>query len=614
MIKKSASIVIDNVSNLMDKQISDFNLASESFKSYFSKIMNKEISSSEESLTNLLNHINNTFQENLQNTKNTFNDLDLEIPKIFDNSKLEHNRINDALGKDVTELVNTYFLDWRIHIDKIRNDLEFVTKHIEKAEKNSRKFQSSIRESFSSQIDKFDLSLKDFQDRINTTTENNIQNLKTFLNSLKIGKEKATTNLIAQIKNSVNSNKSSYSNSFELILEDLKRNLTLNQDTLSTTITNNSRMLKKQLDIQQEKLSQSLNELKSLLTTNFLEKSKEELENLSQTLLPNLKNKIDPIKDKISNTFNHNKDNFETFLSNLKKNFQKISDQILKDYEFKIQTITESIDSGILSQFEDRRDIVSKIVENTKNLLNREAEKSQLLMENLNESFENNTANQLSNILKLLNVLDSKLMESLEQFPGKKIEPLSKIVEKIQKNLHDLNDENQTTLNILRTVLDEIDEGTYIDIEKTWSITSSESILDHVIDMISRIKRSITVILPNLSLVDLEFLNDFDQRIIMHIFTNVNLKQDNQILNELLSRGNIRIWNINGNYPLFCAVKDTEEMILAPYTENEKEIVGIVTEQKEYINIFRTILGPFFQTVSNEVKKVGKGPKATIVV
>ena len=82
----------------------------------------------------------------------------------------------------------------------------------------------------------------------------------------------------------------------------------------------------------------------------------------------------------------------------------------------------------------------------------------------------------------------------------------------------------------------------------------------------------------------------------------------------MFTRGNIRIWNIDGNYPLFCAVKDAEEMILAPYTENEKELVGIVTEQEEYINVFRTIIGPFFQKISNEIKKEEKGSKTAVSV
>ncbi|MFX1453728.1 MAG: hypothetical protein ACFFCM_23055, partial [Promethearchaeota archaeon] len=204
MIKKSTTIVTDNITNLMDKQISDFNLASESFKSYYAKIINKEINSSEESLTNLLIHMNNTFQENKKNTKNIFGNLKLEIPKVFEDSRLEHNKIDETLGKDVTDLVNTYFLDWRVQIDKIRNELEFVTKHIDNAEKNSRQFQSNIRENFLNQIEKFEISIKDYLDRLNGYTNSSIKNLKTFLNSLKAGKEKATANLITQIKNSIN--------------------------------------------------------------------------------------------------------------------------------------------------------------------------------------------------------------------------------------------------------------------------------------------------------------------------------------------------------------------------------------------------------------------------
>jgi hypothetical protein len=50
-------------------------------------------------------------------------------------------------------------------------------------------------------------------------------------------------------------------------------------------------------------------------------------------------------------------------------------------------------------------------------------------------------------------------------------------------------------------------------------------------------------------------------------------------------------------------------MICAPFAENEKEIVGFVTEQKEYLNLFQRVIGPFFYTVSQELKVEKKIPQ-----
>ncbi|MHA1299419.1 MAG: hypothetical protein ACTSO9_08305 [Candidatus Helarchaeota archaeon] len=612
MIKKTAVIVTDNVSNLMNKQLTDFNLASESFKSYYSKIINKEINTSEESLSRLLTYLNNTFQENLKQNKNYFDNIQLEIPKIFDDSKYEHIKINEKLGKDVTSLVNTYLLDWRNKIDSIRSNVEFVTKHFENAEKESRNFLANIKDTFNVQINKFDESCSDVNQKINNSTENTVNSIKGFFNSLKSGKEKATNSLLVKIKDSINTNKDSFMNSFELILDDLRRNLSSNQELLSTTFINNSRMLHKQLEIQQEKLTQSINELKSSLTTNYIQKSKEELETSTHTLINNISKRIAPLKDIINNTLTQNNENLEIFLLNLRKNFQNISEKIIKDYEFRIQSVRDSIQDGLFEQFDDQTELISRIIENTNSILTREGEKSRQLMENLSENFENNTDNQLQNILKLFSKVDSMLMAMLEQFKEQKIEPLSEIVEEIKKDLQYLNEENQTTLDILSSALNEIEKKTFVDIEKTWRIASNESISDHIIDMNSRTKRSISIIIPSLSQLNQEQFKILEPNIMVHIFTNISTKKDKKLLQDILSLGNVRIWNITEKIPIFCALKDDEEMLLAPYSKNEGENVGIVTEQLEYIKIFQKIIGPYFLNNSNEIKKVEKKSNAII--
>ncbi|MHA1378480.1 MAG: hypothetical protein ACTSRG_08870 [Candidatus Helarchaeota archaeon] len=614
MLKKTASVITNDVSNLLNKQLSDFNLTSESFKSYYSKIINKEITTCEETFTQLQNHLNNTFQENLKINKNNYENLQLKIPETFDNSRYIHIKINEKLGKDITELVNTYLLDWRKNIDSIRTKVDFITKNIEDTEKSTRKFLSSIKENFSHQIDKIDVSQNDLQEKIQTVTGKNIKSIYSFLEMLKNGKHKATDILFKNIKDSISFEVSSFSYSFELILEDLKRNFSSNQDAISNSFANYSRILQKQLDIEQEKLSHSITELQSILTTNYLQKGKDKLESWSQSTVSTLKKQVDPIKDMIANEFNQNSENFDIFSLNLKKNILKISENIVKDYELKIQSNLEDIKESLFSQFNDQKDLVTKIINNLNSKLSNNAEKSQQLMKNLNENFEYNTDHQLSNIFNLINTIDSSIVEMLNHFQTKKIEPLSKIVDEIKKDLEYLNAENHTTIEILNSALEEIEKNTFLETENTWSIISSESILDYLTDMGSRTKRSFSIMVPKLSDLDDRFLKNVEPKIIIHIFSHISLDQDEKLIQELLNHQNIRIWHVEDEIKFYWGFKDAEEMLLAPSTKNENEIVGIVTEQPEYLTLFQKIIGPYFHFVSNAVKKLGTGSKATVSI
>jgi sugar-specific transcriptional regulator TrmB len=142
--------------------------------------------------------------------------------------------------------------------------------------------------------------------------------------------------------------------------------------------------------------------------------------------------------------------------------------------------------------------------------------------------------------------------------------------------------------------------------EKTWSITSTESIMDYIVDMILRANKSIYLIIPELSMLKLDYFKNIEPNVLVHIFTSLDPTKDSQLLNDFLTSRNIRIWQTNTKYSVYCVFKDGVEMIFAPFNENEKEIVGFVTEQKEYLNVFQKILGPFFETISSENKPLKK--------
>ncbi|MFX1294552.1 MAG: hypothetical protein ACFFD2_06840 [Promethearchaeota archaeon] len=602
ILKESVKIVIDNVSSLINNQINKFNLSTDSLKSHYLKVINKEVNVSEEQITGLMNQLNGKIQKNLEISKNESNKLTLAITKIIESSKLQNNKINEVLRKEVIDLVDNDVLNWSKRIDDFVQNLEFITEHIKTVEITYEKSQLTIKENLIEKSNKMSLLTKEIQNKIKDLTEKNITSINSFFDSLKKGYDQSISDFVQQIKETFNLNQKSLSGSFDLILVDLKRNFASNQDGISNSAMNSSRKLENQLEIHQEQISNSMNELHNSLMTNYLTKAKTDLETSTQTTLATLEKSVAPIKEKFSSITTQNIDNFGVFLLNLKKKFQGISDRIMKDYEYKVQIVSESVDHELYSFFNDHKEIVSRDVEQLNTQMTQNIEKIQLSLEEFKTNYGKDIDLQLSNYHNLLDSTGSKLMTNFNQFQTKTIEPLNKTVENIMKNLQNIQLENQTTLDILKSILVELDKITLIDMEKTWPLISSESIMNYMEDMISRTKRSISIILPQLSKINLEYFKKLDPHILVHIFTTINPQTDNQIFTELVSYKNVRIWQKNNKFAFYCIIKDKDEMILAPFSDNEKEVVGFITEQKEYLNIFQKILGPYFYSESTELK------------
>lgn len=273
---------------------------------------------------------------------------------------------------------------------------------------------------------------------------------------------------------------------------------------------------------------------------------------------------------------------FEGFLAQLRI-FQSIFKKINEEISGKPENLISDFKNSMQNQMKD----IQALFQSKKEELKKLEEQKEV---------------QKLNISAYIAEIEAKLMNLLNQFQTSKMEPLSKIIDKILIDFKNIETENQKTLE-LSSVLNEIDQNAFLDTEKTWNIISSESILNYIMDMSLRTKKSISIILPHFTDFKPDYFKNLGSNVLIHIFSNMSLEKDNQILRELFSQGNIRIWHINGEYSFYCALRDAEEMLIAPYAENKKEIVGIVTEQKEYIKLFRKILGPFFHSVSNEVKK-----------
>ncbi len=137
--------------------------------------------------------------------------------------------------------------------------------------------------------------------------------------------------------------------------------------------------------------------------------------------------------------------------------------------------------------------------------------------------------------------------------------------------------------------------------EKIWHITTPLSIRNHLQDMLRRTSSTATLVYPTLKDVPIDLLISLDPILRVHIITSFTQESDGKVIDSLLKRGNIRIWN-SPKIEFFAGTRDNEEVLLAPIHGDPKdEVVAVVSDQQSYVALFNQTLGPRWISDSKEI-------------
>ena len=74
------------------------------------------------------------------------------------------------------------------------------------------------------------------------------------------------------------------------------------------------------------------------------------------------------------------------------------------------------------------------------------------------------------------------------------------------------------------------------------------------------------------------------------------------IISKMRQLGNIQFRQLQARGEFFAVTRDAEEVILAPATEKEAEMIAIVSNQEGYAKLYSQFIGPIFQANSRPIK------------
>ena len=62
----------------------------------------------------------------------------------------------------------------------------------------------------------------------------------------------------------------------------------------------------------------------------------------------------------------------------------------------------------------------------------------------------------------------------------------------------------------------------------------------------------------------------------------------------LIGRGNIRV-RIRTDRDVYACVRDSEEVLLAPVSKDDRDVIGVATEDPGFVKFVMGVVGPIFQ-------------------
>jgi hypothetical protein len=139
----------------------------------------------------------------------------------------------------------------------------------------------------------------------------------------------------------------------------------------------------------------------------------------------------------------------------------------------------------------------------------------------------------------------------------------------------------------------------------SWHTIGKDALISAIKDAIYRIKSSIIIIMPVVMPEILQVISEFayQKKAARFMLTSHwDMQQYGNIIKKMMQLGNIQFRNLTTPGDYFAVTRDAEEVIICPFTKNEKEMISVVSNQELYSKLFSNFIGPVFQANSRPIK------------
>jgi sugar-specific transcriptional regulator TrmB len=498
-----------------------------------------------------------TFAQNLsEDTEEYISTLENEL-KILQKTATQLNekikQTGETLSTKLSMLIETGLMKFRNTIDEQQKAL--ITKTASVQEKGSQtldKIHENLITKLMQEINTTSQVLNEALAQISETTETTISQTSAQLGNRRHEQQQELTKLI---ETHTNMNRGAFS---------------IADESINKGLINSSKTISSILTTFQDDISKILSSTKTSI--------KREMTKIITTLKKNQTKTLETYTQEINLANTRFSRMAKEEIGRLKTNLQLTQDSANQTLQENKEKIITSLNQYTSSSIEG---ISNQTIQSGRNIsVALEKEQSQL---------KNETQALVKEVSTTIKTIETSSASALRELTNQIDTPFTLFKEQVSE-----------TENILRGLWETLSGIKAFEAEKIWHITTPISIQNHLQDMLRRTSNTATLVYPTLKDVPTDLLTSIEPLLRIHIITSFNQEKDGKVIDTLLKRGNIRIWN-NPKIEFFAGTRDGEEVLLAPIHGDPQEAVAVVSDQQSYVALFNHTLGPRWISGSKEI-------------
>jgi hypothetical protein len=548
-IEQGVEVEIHRLSSQLDEQMTEYRAMHDTITTNIEETITEQVRQHTEMLDGLLNKATSSHERMLDEIdtmrRHSIGELDT---KLSDSKSTTINSILQMKG-ETSEIIQTMENLIQESVGTINHK---VQKAIDGERSATNTYVNSLRENRSTLITGLRTRREQFRGSITESVGASVTDSQAQLHD-----ETATAlQLLAEKSNEIKTGAQTEITSIE---EQKATFLTNASDDVAHTFDTVNSAVRITLEEVKGNLSNSFGELKSGVTEH------------STTMLNQLDSSLSELGSKIDVEIGQRKAIIDSASESAKEEIESVSEQLTTT----IETVADSLKS------ESIKTITSAMESATKSVKSLKPELETALVSGYANLRSDTTA-----VKSALNRLLSKLEES----------PMLGLTEDTLDEAFAAPAEGirSDAAAVLSKVWERVGATDFPGAKDFWTVSTRTAVLAHISDMVQRAKSKITLILAYPTEIPTEMLVELKSTTgVELVVTEGGLLTDK--VRPLVGRGNIRV-RTRTEMDVYACVRDSEEVLLAPVTKDDRDVIGIATEDPGFVKFVMGVVGPIFQS------------------
>jgi sugar-specific transcriptional regulator TrmB/uncharacterized protein YukE len=585
------------IHNIFDGLNNDLSTISESF-----------VNTNENKVDTTKSDLKNIVSDLLSDFSTRIGNLEKELKMELDGHVDRHSNIANDL-KPKMDLTLEKYLE---RMDKIIKDLKeriskLLQEHINNLKSTTEKLKGDLKDTFDKNHKLVDTQTSEFKDRVVQLIDNLLE--------------------ISDRFSDLSKDLSSRGSAFKSLLFGSHKKYKARYSQVKEDILTYSKPLKKDfigesegfIQMDQETTNEVKDQLSNIIsgenekfaseTTNLNTKAQQDLEAQLDTLASDLSTEVDEtlqgsvddcsettikLKDSLEKSFNQHSTQFDDAIKRHKEGSIRHYDDFNTDIKRRNEDWVRDVDTKFVNGKRNTTEKINGEIDYWKtnsNELNTELEN---MLNDHKTKYQQNAKTLQNSISNTIQDNTQNTKDAIADFTLEFMNSIDDVTEYAERNEEKLNDIFEASKNI-----PEIAEIT------TWHTVGRESLIAAIRDAVYRTKSSVIIVTPVVIPEVLQVVSEvaYQKKSARFMLTShFEMNQYSPIIQKMKQLGNILFRQLNQEGEYFAITRDAEEVIICPYTDNEKEMVSIISNQEQYAKLYSSFIGPIFQANSRPIK------------